>query len=307
MWYARKEGNMRFFAIGLRGVAVCLLLLCTLLVSGNVTLAQTVSTSPTPPAVLAFGVPTGATSSGEQSVSITVTGASSDNSVTLSGFTSSDPTHFTITSNTCPTTAITASSSCSVGVTFTPPATLLPGNLYSGTFSFSSNVTDGPVSITLTGAVGAIKLFSEVDLGMSNSSASSSNPYPYGNQPLILSCPAGDGAPAVTAVLSNTPDGKGNVLEDNFITVAVGAGAPSNVCPAGIADPVNDCFTSAYQNYAGGSVNNGTNTDSITNPNNILVPGAIAAGGVSPINIASLFTFGSTSTPVTFKLNDEGV
>src|SRR6202030_2320595 len=120
--------------------------------------------------------------------------------------------------------------------------------------------------------------------GASSTSASDASPFVYGSQPLILSCPAVDAPSGVTAVLSNTPDGKGNVLEDNFITVAVGTGAPANVCPAGIADPVNDCFTSAYQNYAGGSKNNGTNTDSITNANNILMPGTTAAGGVPPIN-----------------------
>src|ERR1700730_8519286 len=38
---------MRFFAFGFRGIAVCLLLLCALLVSGNMTLAQTAYTNDT--------------------------------------------------------------------------------------------------------------------------------------------------------------------------------------------------------------------------------------------------------------------
>ena len=287
---------MRFFRFGFR-VAVCLLLLCTLLAGGHVTLAQTqtVSISPAPPAVLAFGVPTGSTKSAEQLVSISVTGSGS---VFLSGFSITDNTDFTISSNTCPISpsSLNAPGSCAVGVTFKPSA--LSGTLENGTLKF--NIGDGHFSALLTGALGAIKLFDETDLAKSNNSATTSNPFNYGSTTQSLSCPA-DGSP--TAKLSNTPDGLGNVLEDNFITVKVGVdGTAGNVCPAGITDPVNDCFTHAYQNYAGGGLHNGVNTDSITNANNIL-PGP---GGVPPIDISSQFTFRATQTPVSFQLFDEG-
>jgi len=293
---------MRILGIGLREAVFCLIVLVCNMLLGHAAMAQVVTTSP---ASLSFGVPTLATASAEQSITVFYSGVSSENVVTLSGFGTTD-THFAITSNTCPTTAITASGSCSVGVTFTPPTSLIPGILYPGALVYTSSTQPAQVNIPLSAAVGAIKIFDETNLGASQTGSSSSNPVKYGSKTINLSCPA-DAVP--TAVLSNTPDGKGNVLEDNYLVVAVNGvaagGTPAgNVCPAGIADPVNDCFTHAYQDYAGGSQHNGVNTDTITNANNGITADA---GGVPPINIASLFNFGSTLTPVTFTLFDEGV
>lgn len=298
---------MRFSGFAVKGLALCLLLLALLLVSGNVTLAQTVS--PAPPN-LAFGIPTGSNMSAEQPLVVSVTGVGS---VTIGNFAIGGPNaaQFSITSTTCGNSInITAPGSCTVGVTYS--STTAPGILESASLSFSIN-GDNVVNVPLTGATGAIRLFSEFDVATSNPSASLSNPYAYGSNTFNLSCPAVDGQTPVIATLSNTPDGLGNVLEDNYLSVIVagtpvGNGAPAgNVCPGPLNDQNGDvsqlvCFTQAYRTPAGAGQLNGTNSDSITNANNIIN----GPGGVPPIDISSFFTFGNTSTPVQFTLLDGG-
>jgi uncharacterized repeat protein (TIGR01451 family) len=301
---------MRF--LDLRVVVVCLCLLCALLVSGNVTLAQVVSVAPPS---LAFGVPTGSVppQSAEQLFTISVTGTGS---ATLSGFsnnsniTGTNAADFNISSHSCadPIT-ITAPGSCTVGVTFT--ASVLTGTLESASLSFHNG--DGTIIMPLSGAFGAIKLFDEVDVNPSNPNASVQNPVIYGSKTVNLSCPS-----EPTAVLSNTPDGVGAVLEDNYIVLKVNGslvdtGAPAgNVCPGPLSDSngnVNQlvCFTQAYRTPAGAGQLNGTNTDSITNANSnplVVSPGGVAA---SLFNIVGFFpTANSTPVPVEFILEDGG-
>src|SRR5271170_1520029 len=114
MWYARKEGNMRFFAFGLRGVAVCLLLLCALLVSGNVTLAQTVTVSPTD---LSFGIPTGSSPAVSAPQTLTVNVGGTAGTVTFSPASISQTgTSFAVSGNSCVGT-LSAPTTCNVVVT----------------------------------------------------------------------------------------------------------------------------------------------------------------------------------------------
>jgi hypothetical protein len=297
MWYARKEGTMRFFAIGLRGVAVCLLLLCTLLVSGNVTLAQNVSTSP---ASLGFGVPNGSTVSAPLSLTITVSG----DAVTFSTFTVSDTTHFAISSNTCSPGPI--SGNCVVGVTFTP---VTPG-LKSATLNFGTISAPAGFSVPLIGALGAINVLGETDV---NPSGPGPFPVTYGSQTLSLSCPAG--APP-TGTLSSTPDGLGFILEDNYLVVAVnGTPVPSGAAPAGnvCTGPDNDggnlldCYSDPYRNAASAGSLNGVNADSIASPNNGNNALGGQAAGNAPINISSfLSSLEGTTGSVSFSALDYG-
>jgi uncharacterized repeat protein (TIGR01451 family) len=298
---------MRFF--DLRVVVVCLLVLCTIALSGNVALAQTVTTSPTSSA---FGVPHGSTVSAEQLITITLTGGGT---TTLTGFSTSANTDFAITSNTCPVAPGTLSSpgSCKVGITFTPSAP--EGTLESGSLTFNASVSELGFTVPLTGALGAIKIFDELDVATSTPPGLYlSNPVTYGSRTVNLSCPS----TGVTGVLSNAPANSeafpGHLLEDNYLVLSISGtpvdngGAPAgNVCPGPLFDQngnlqQNDCFSSFYQNNAANLL--GQNTDAITNANNIVG----GPGGVPAINISSWLTFGMSTngTPVSFTLLDGG-
>jgi uncharacterized repeat protein (TIGR01451 family) len=298
---------MRFF--DLRAVGVCLLVLFTIALSGNTALAQTVTTSPTSSA---FGVPHGSTVSAEQLITITLTGGGT---TTLTGFSTSANTDFAITSNTCPVAPSTLSSpgSCKVGITFTPLAP--EGTLESGSLTFSASASDGGITVALTGALGAIKIFDELDVATSTPPGIYlSNSVTYGSRTVNLSCPV-DG---VTGILSNAPANSetfpGHLLEDNYLVLSISGtpvdngGAPAgNVCPGPLADQngnlqQKDCFTSFYQNNAANLL--GRNTDSITNANDIVG----GPGGVPAIDISSFLGFGTSTngTPVSFTLLDGG-
>jgi hypothetical protein len=293
---------MRFFAIGLRGVAVCLLLLCTLLVSGNVTLAQTVTVSPVS---LGFGVPNGSTVSAPLPLTINVSG----DSVTFPAFTLSDTVHFAISSNGCSSGSI--SGNCVVNLTFTP---VTPG-LKTASLTITTTGNPSTITVPLSGALGAINVFGETDVNPSAQGASYTNPVIYGNQTLSLSCPAG--APP-TGTLSSTPDGLGYVLEDNYLVVAVngtpvGTGAPAgNVCNGPDSDnPFGsnqvDCYSDPYRGAASGNHLNGVNSDSIAGPTVINAALGNQPAGIPPINISSfLSSLEGTTGSVSFSALDAG-
>jgi hypothetical protein len=261
------------------------------------------------PGNLSFGVPTGATISAPQTVNISIGGSGS---VTVSniGFSGANANEFSQT-NTCGG-ALAAPTSCAISVTFTPTPSLSPGVMQNALINFTTSTT-GAQSIPLTAAVGAIRIFDPLNVANSNPSATLNSLVTFNSQTLMLSCPAGP-----SAKLSSSPDGNGNVLVDNFLTFNFGSnlvpqtstnGLVGNVCPANLGNPVDggqaDCFTSAYQGPGGAGTLDGQDPDSFTNAGNPELGNA--AGGVPPIDVSSMFSNESATTPaVTVSMLDGG-
>lgn len=254
------------------------------------------------PSSLAFGVPgstTGVTSAAQPVVLSVTSGSATVSSVTITPTNeNTGKTDFAVQSNTCIGTQ-TAPAACTISVTFTPsqPAPTLESA------TLTVNVTEGdPFAVNLTGALGAIQLFTPVNVANSTPQAATQN-VTFGNQPLNLSCPVSGSVP--TGTLSSTPDGSGYVVVDNYLEVAVNNGAATNVCTSamGSAPGTNSCFSSNYENNAEALL--GTDPDTFATPGNTNPVLEGQPGGVQPINISSdLSSIGSTAVPVTFSLVD---
>jgi uncharacterized repeat protein (TIGR01451 family) len=252
------------------------------------------------PLVLNFGVPgtvTG-TPSAVQQVSVNISNGSLAVSVSIGGNNAGDFSE-TDTCGTKPSGSnMIAAPGCVINVTFTPSSPA--GTKETATL----NVTAGSsFSVNLTGSLGSILLFKEVNVGPSNGGATLTNMVTFNNTTVALSCPVN-----ATASLSSSPDGSGNVLVDNFLTVRMGSNLPAqtnasnlvgNVCPANLNNPTDsgqaDCFTTNYQAPAGAGGLNGLNPDTFTNSGNGVLAGG-GAGGVPPISLSG---FGSSSGPTT--------
>src|SRR5271154_3205114 len=66
-----------------------------------------------------------------------------------------------------------------------------------------------------------IQVSSPVNVRLSTTGTSLTNPDTFGTASLNLTCPAGP----ITALLSSTSDGKSNILVDNFIDLTVTHGS----------------------------------------------------------------------------------
>jgi hypothetical protein len=141
--------------------------------------SATVTVSPTS---LSFGVPSVGSTSAVESVTFSITG---NGSVTV-GTVARDNADFTIATDACSGTTLTAPAACVVGMTFKPSVT----GLETGTLSFPNNFTAGAVTVKLSGAAGAIKLFDPINVGNSNPNATLANPFTFGSTTLTLSCSA---------------------------------------------------------------------------------------------------------------------
>jgi len=142
----------------------------------------------------------------------------------------------------------------------------------------------------------SIKLLGPVNVRLSaNGTGNPPNQVTFSSTTVQLSCPAG--AP-ITATLSSTADGTGNVLVDNYVDLTVSAGdfssGPTNVCQGGVSESgYNDCFTTGYQAPASAGQLTGQDPDNFT-----------STGGVTPIDVSSFLVPGSQQ--VTFALVDTG-
>lgn len=259
------------------------------------------------PSSLSFGVPSVGSTSAAQAVTFSIAGGSG--TVTL-GTVSRDNADFTIATDACSGVTLTAPAACTVGVTFKPSVS----GLENGVLSFPNSFTDVQM-VKLSGAAGAIKLFDPINVGNSNPNATLPNPFTFGSTTLTLSCPASTETSPLIAKLSSTPDGVGNVLVDNFVTLAVngaafGSGSPAgNVCTGGQTDflgdtPESDCFTSVYQGPAGANQLDGQDPDNFTGPVMSTLEGG--SGGVSPLDVRPALTPSATQQ-TTFSLLDGGV
>jgi uncharacterized repeat protein (TIGR01451 family) len=113
----------------------------------------------------------------------------------------------------------------------------------------------------------------------------------YGNQAktfnskmLNLSCPS-----PVHATISSSPDGNGNVLVDNYVSLSVGGNGPVNICRNGVEENggQQDCFTTSYQSQASNGGLNGQDPD-----------GFVSTGGVPPIDISNQLWPGMIQTQI---------
>ena len=297
---------MKAWKMNVRSIALIGMVCCCL--AATVRGQESAATVTVSPGNLSFGVPTGGTVSAPQTVTISVGGSGS---VTVSGigFMGTNAGEFSQTNN-CGS-PLGAPASCAISVTFTPNDSALPGHLQTATLNFTTSV--GSQTIPLTAAAGAIRLFDPLNVATSNPNATLSSLVTFGSTTLMLSCQANP-----SAVISSSPDGAGNVLVDNFLTLTLGSNPMTqtnastlvgNVCPGNLGNPVDDgqpdCFTSAYQGPGGAGNLDTQDPDTFTNPGNPELGGA--AGGVPPISVSSAFANSSAATPeATFSLLDGG-
>lgn len=249
-----------------------------------------------------------------QSVTVSGSAAFSVSSVSVTPIYPETGNDFTA-SYTCPT----ASTSCSIAVSFSD-SSAPASTLESATLTITTNGTPSSLTVPLTGAYGAIKLWSSTTVLPSVNTASFGDLYTIASANLNLSCPA---SAKPVAILSNMPDGSGNVMVDNYITLAINnvpvntylgalnpyggsnysalypnqapeggtlAYPPGNICQNSDAYPDTDssgntypeCFSAAYRADVSNLI--GINTDSITNANNIIpAVNGNTAGGVSAL------------------------
>jgi hypothetical protein len=273
--------------------------------------AQAVTASPSS---LSFGVATVAAppvpTSAPQTVTVSVASGTTVTLGTVAVGTPSTGTYysgdFATANDTCSGATLTGPASCTVDVTFKPsqPA----GTLESAALNVPNSVGTILASVPLTGAYGAIKLFTPVDVASSQPGASTSPYDTFDNSTIPLSCPQSgeEDGPGVTALLSSSPDGVNNILTDNYIYVAANGGESSNVCGN---DPENgnsggSCFTyPGYQEYASRLV--GQDPDNFVDSGNGNPVTGGAAGGVSPIDVSG-FLMAATTNQLTVKLVDTG-
>src|SRR3984885_6223156 len=130
-------------------------------------------------------------------------------------------------------------------------------------------------------AQNSIRLFGPVNVRASaTGTGTGPQAVPFNSATLNLTCAASP----ITATLTSSTDGTGNVLVDNNVQVSVTSGTavsgPVNVCRGGTADntpsgPSQNCFTSGYQGPAGNGQLTGQNPDTF-----------VSTGGVAPIDIS---------------------
>jgi hypothetical protein len=300
-------------------VITAVLFLAAIGISAQSLHAQTVSISP---GELSFGIPTGTPPplSSTETITVNLTGSGP---VTLGGFSITGGTYagdFTFNGNSC-LSPLTAPTTCTVGIQFT--STQPAGVLETATLSFTASTQNSPVTVPLNGAYGAIQLFDSIDINSSLNSGLTwtDNPptggYNVQTTNLNLSCPA-----EVTATLSSSPDGSGNVFQDNTIqfinTVGQTTTTTTNVCVGGNPNFLGytgfppgstNCFSTSYgsaaKNYLGQDPNLATYPVS-----GGALGSFVATYGVSPFSVASLLTPGSDNTnqqqSITVDLQDAG-
>ena len=140
-------------------------------------------------------------------------------------------------------------------------------------------------------AQNAIQLFAPVDVRSSaQGTGDGADAVIFNSTTLDLTCTA-----PITATISSTPDGTGNVLVDNFITFSTG-GTPVDICSQGIANGnQQNCFTSGYTALAspGGLI--GQDPDNYT-----------AIGGVPPIDVSAMLSPGAVQATIGLVDTDYG-
>jgi uncharacterized repeat protein (TIGR01451 family) len=120
----------------------------------------------------------------------------------------------------------------------------------------------------------AIQLFSPANVRVSTQGTGHGNEAKTFNSTILnLKCTS-----PIHAVLSSSPDGYGNVLVDNFISLSVNGAYAADICKHGTTEngSQQNCFNTTYESEAHNGGLNGQNPD-----------GLASSGGVPPIDISS--------------------
>jgi Bacterial Ig-like domain (group 3) len=160
-------------------------------------------------------------------------------------------------------------------------AVLLPAVLTSSLLAQNSIQLFGPVNVRLS----------------SNGTGFGSSAVNFNSTTLNLTC----SAEPITAVLSSTADGTGNILVDNNINVTVTAGTtatgPTNICTGGVngspAGSFQNCFAGGYESAAASGSATGADPDTL-----------LSTDGIPPIRIDQLLVPGPSQVKI--DLQDEG-
>jgi hypothetical protein len=147
-------------------------------------------------------------------------------------------------------------------------------------------------------AQNSIQLFGPVNVRASVTGTSYDAPNTFNSTNLNLTCSASP----ITAVLSSSANGTGNVLVDNNIQISTSSPSvtgPVNVCTGGTSDSTSDglsqnCFTAGYESPASGGRLTGQDPDTF-----------VGTGGVKPIDISGSLAQGSNQ--ITINLVDDGL
>jgi uncharacterized repeat protein (TIGR01451 family) len=93
----------------------------------------------------------------------------------------------------------------------------------------------------------------------------------------------------VNAVLSSSPDGNGNVLVDNFVSLSVGGSTPIDICKNGTTENggQQNCFNTTYASQASAGNLTGQDPD-----------GLASSGGVPPIDVSSYLSPGANQAQI---------
>jgi hypothetical protein len=188
--------------------------------------AQTPPSIASAPPNLSFGVPTGTTpptSSPETETVSVYASPSSPVTFATSGVSGANAGDFVIQGDSCSGNTFTSSTTCQVTLVFN--STQAAGILETATLTISTTNANS-LPINMNGAYGAIELWSSNTVQPSVNSASFTNLYTFASANLNLSCPTTPSTP-VMATLSGTPDGSGNVMVDNYITLSINGTAVS--------------------------------------------------------------------------------
>jgi hypothetical protein len=132
----------------------------------------------------------------------------------------------------------------------------------------------------------AVQLFSPANVRPSTTGTGyGANEVVFNSTILSLTCTA-----PISAVISSTADGMGNVLVDNFITFNTAGGTAANICTKGTVEnngTQQNCFNSTYGSEASNGGLTGQDPDTLT-----------GSGGVPPIDVSSLLTAGSVQAQI---------
>jgi uncharacterized repeat protein (TIGR01451 family) len=132
----------------------------------------------------------------------------------------------------------------------------------------------------------AIQLFSPANVRLSAQGTGHGDEAKTFNSTILnLQCAASP----VHAVLSSSPDGNGNVLVDNFISLSVGGSTPVDICKNGTSENggQQNCFNTTYASQASGGTLTGQDPD-----------GFASSGGVPPLDISSYLSPGAIQAQI---------
>jgi hypothetical protein len=218
-----------FAGLTIKACQYPLVCLFVLLLCPGVPRAQAQTTLSVSPISISFGIPTMSSltsaPTASQTLNVIVGGSGSATlSAVVAGTNAAD---FVATVPSLCTGTITAPAVCNVSVTFTDSSALgeTPNILETATLTVTLTPTGdssggGSIAVPLSGAYGAIKLWNSNSVQPSVGTASFTDLYPIATASPNLSCP-GPPSAAPSAILSNTPDGLGNAMVDNYITLQI--------------------------------------------------------------------------------------